>query len=130
MRIAFQLRRDLDDVFYEQSLLILDNYYKFNKNSSLLYNFNKYTKYSLKKNKNCVIVPAILAYVYKIYSSENISLSKKIKKDFSSNIKISNNYSFLNNYLKMKLKFLNLAYLDLKKYKFKSGLYRLSWYLD
>ena len=70
----------LDDVFYEQSLLILGNYYKFNTNCSLFYNFNKYTKYSLKQSKSYIIVPTILAYIYKIYSSENISLSKKIKR--------------------------------------------------
>lgn len=119
-----------DDIFYKQSLLILNNYYKFHKNCFLIYNFNKYTKYSLKKNKKSIIVPTILAYIYKVYSSENISLSKKIKEDFSSNIKISNNYNILNNYLRKKLRFLNLAYLDLKKQNFKSGLYRLTWYLN
>ncbi len=123
----FKLR---DNIFYNQSLFILDNYYKFNKSYSLSYNFNKYTKYSFKKNKNCVIVPKILAYIYKIYSSENVSLSKKIKKDFNSDIKIDNNHSVLNDYLKIKLGFLNLAYKDLKKQRFKSGLYRLSWYLN
>ena len=120
----------LDDIFYNQSLFILDNYYKFNKNYILTYSFNKYTKYSFKKNKNCIIVPRILAYVYKIYSSEKISLSKEIKKDFNSDIKINNNHKILNNYLKIKLAFLNSAYKDLKKQKFKSGLYRLNWYLN
>ena len=119
-----------DNIFYDQSLFILDNYYKFNKSYFLTYNFNKYTKYSFKKNKNCIIVPRVLAYIYKIYSSEKVSLSKKIKKDFNSDIKINNGYSILNNYLKIKLGFLNLAYKDLKKQKFKSGLYRLNWYLN
>tara|TARA_B100000989_G_scaffold149757_1_gene111671 strand:+ start:6916 stop:7854 length:939 start_codon:yes stop_codon:yes gene_type:complete len=123
----FKLR---DNIFYNQSLFILDNYYKFNRSYYLSYNFNKYTKYSFKKSKNCIIVPKILAYIYKIYSSENVLLSKKIKKDFNSDIKIDNNHNILNNYLKIKLGFLNSTYKDLKKQKFKSGLYRLSWYLN
>ena len=123
----FKLR---DDIFYKQSLFILDNYYKFNKNYFLNYNFNKYTEYSFKNNNNCIIVPVILGYIYKVYSSQNASLSKKIKKDFNSNIKIEKKFSIFNNYLKTKLIFLNLAYEDLKKQKFKNGLYRLSWYLN
>jgi hypothetical protein len=71
-----------------------------------------------------------LGYIYKVYSSQNASLSKKIKKDFNSDIKIEKKYSIFNNYLKTKLSFLNLAYKDLKKQKFKNGLYRLSWYLN
>ena len=123
----FKLR---DDIFYKQSLFVLDNYYKFNKNYFLNYNFNKYTKYSFKNNNNRIIVPVILGYIYKVYSSQNASLSKKIKKDFNSDIKIEKKYSIFNNYLKTKLSFLNLAYKDLKKQKFKNGLYRLSWYLN
>lgn len=124
---SFKLR---DDIFYKQSLLTLDDYYKFDISYSLNYNFNRYTKYTLKKNKNCITVPIMLAYIYKVYSSENMQLAKKIRKDFNSNIKISKNYPVLNKYLKKKIQFLNLAYLDLKKHKFKSGLYRLNWYLD
>ena len=123
----FKLR---DDIFYKQSLSVLDSYYKFNKNYFLNYKFNKYTEYSFKNNNNCIIVPVILGYIYKVYSSQNASLSKKIKKDFNSDIKIEKKFSIFNNYLKTKLIFLNLAYKDLKKQKFKNGLYRLSWYLS
>ena len=123
----FKLR---DKIFYEQSLLTLDNYFKFDKSSSLNYKFNRYTKYSFTKNKKFILVPKILGYIYKVYSSENILLSKKINRDFKSNIVKNNQYKTLNNYLKRKIKFLNIAYKDLKNEKLKKGLYRLNWYLN
>ena len=77
-----------------------------------------------------MLVPKILAYIYNIYSSQNLPLSKKIKKDFKSDIVSEKKYSDLNYYLIDKITFLNNEYLNLKKRKFKTGLYRLSWYLN
>ncbi len=119
-----------DKNFYKQSIDILDSYFFFNSSCLLNYRFNNYTKYSFKKRKKFIKVPKILAYIYKIYSSQNLSLSKKIKKDFNSDIIISPKYKILNIYLKKKITFLDIAYKDLKKQKFKTGLYRLNWYLN
>ena len=119
----------LDKTFYNKSLLILDNYYKFSKKFSLNYKFNNYTKYSFTKRKKFIIVPKILGYIYKVYASENNLLSKKINRDFKSDIIKNKKYKILNYYLKKKIIFLNIAFKDLKKQKFKTGLYRLTWYL-
>ena len=118
-----------DKIFYEQSLEVLDSYFKFPKCDLLNYKFNSYTKFSFKKSKNTIIVPKILAYIYKVYAFENLNLSKKIRNDFYSNITKDKKYTYLNNYLRKKILFLELAFNDLKKQKFKKGLYRLNWYL-
>jgi len=119
-----------DHIFYLQSIQILNKIFEPKINIFLNYKFNNYTRYSLNKKKNCIIVPYILGYIYKFYSSKNLLISRKIKSDFKSNIKLDKKNYFLHLYLKRKINFLNNAYRDLKKEKFKSGLYRLSWYLS
>ncbi len=119
-----------DNIFYNQSLEVLNNYFVFNKSKFLDYKFNDYTRFTYKKNKISIVVPKILAYIYKIYSSEKLMISKKIKKDFNSDIKKNLKYFSFNNYLKDKIKFLDIVFKDLKKQKFKKGLYRLNWYLN
>lgn len=118
-----------DKNFHKESIEILDNYFKFKSIYHLDYKFNSYTFYSLT-NKKKILVPKILAYIYNIYSTQNLAISKKIKKDFKSNIMNKKKYLDLNKYLIKKIKFLNINYLNLKKKKFKTGLYRLNWYLS
>ena len=74
-------------------------------------------------------MPYILGYIYKFYSSLNLSISKKIKLDFKSNIRIIKKNELINSFLKKKINFLNKSYRSLKKAKFKTGLYRMTWYL-
>lgn len=118
-----------DELFYLKSIDILNELFAPKKNYYLDYTFNKYTKYSFKKNKNSIVVPYILGYIYKFYSSLNLSISKKIKSDFKSNIRIIKKNESINSFLKKKINFLNKSYRSLKKAKFKTGLYRMTWYL-
>ena len=94
------------------------------------YRFNKNTKYSSVDKKKYITVPYMLGYIYKFYSLCNFSISKKIKYDLKSNIKLNKKNKFLHNYLKKKINLINVSYIDLKKNKFKHGLYRLTWYLS
>lgn len=118
-----------DRNFHKESIKILNKLFEFEGEYNLDYKFNSYTTYSFK-NKKKILVPKILAYIYKVYSSQNLVLSKKIKEDFKSNIVIKKKYYYLNNYLIRKIKFLNKNYLSLKKKNFKTGMYRLNWYLS
>ena len=119
-----------DKNFCNRSIKELNQIFPFQKNEFIKFRFNKNTKYSLINKKNYTTVPYILGYIYKFYSSRNLSISKKIKLDFKSNIKLNDKNEFLHNYLKRKINFINIAYKDLKKKKFKNGLYRLTWYLS
>ena len=75
-------------------------------------------------------VPKIFGIIYFFYSSQNLSLSKIIKKDFKSQGKLFFNDEEFKNFLKKKINFINTAYLDLKRGRFKKGMYRFSWYLN
>jgi hypothetical protein len=118
-----------DELFYLKSIDILNRLFDPKKNYYLDYTFNEYTKYSFIKNKSSIVVPYILGYIYKFYSSLNLSISKKIKLDFKSNIRIIKKNKLINSFLKKKINFLNQSYKSLKKAKFKTGLYRMTWYL-
>ena len=117
-----------DKNFCNRSIKELNQIFPFQKNEFIKFRFNKNTKYSLINKKNYTTVPYILGYIYKFYSSRNLSISKKIKLDFKSNIKLNDKNEFLHNYLKRKINFIKIEYKDLKKRKFKNGLYRLTWY--
>ena len=118
------------NLFYLQSIEILNKIFRPERNNFLKYKFNNYTRYTFIKKKNHILVPYILGYVYRFYSSKGLLISKKIKQDFKSNIKLNKKNYFLNYYLQKKINFLNVNFKDLKKAKFKSGMYRLSWYLS
>ena len=73
--------------------------------------------------------------LYFFYASQKLNLSSKIFDSFDNKLICSN--SVLNNffsksfkkYLLKKINFLNSDYINLKKNKFKGGLYRFGWYL-
>lgn len=87
------------------------------------YTFSDNPKYYYEK------VPKIFGMIYFFYASLNLSLSKKIKRDFMYEKKIFFKNKSLSNFLYKKITFVNTAYLDLKKGRFKKGMYRFSWYL-
>lgn len=75
-------------------------------------------------------VPKIFCYIYNFYSKQKTNLSKRMSYDISCKILSTEiNDKNFEEYLKLKIFFLNTIYLDLKKYKFKKGLYRLNNYL-
>ena len=88
-----------------------------------------YFKYPSKNLEHAV--PKIFCYIYYFYSKQKTHLSKKIFNDISNKI-LSPKMKDKNfkEYLKLKIFFLNKIYLNLKKYKFKKGLYRLNNYLS
>ena len=122
--------KENDKDFYNKSINVLNEKFPGQKNMFIDYKFNKNTKYSLIDKKNYITVPYILGYIYKFYSSCNLSISKKIKYDFKSNVKLHIKNKLLHNYLKKKINLIDISYRDLKKNKFKNGLYRLTWYLS
>ncbi len=73
--------------------------------------------------------------LYFFYASQKLSLSSKIVNSFDNKLICSN--SDLNKffsksfkkYLLKKITCLNFDYINLKKNKFKGGLYRFGWYL-
>ena len=94
------------------------------------YLFLKKYFFSSNSNRNYEKVPKIFGIIYSFYSSQNLSLSKIIKKDFKQKQKLLFNDKNFKSFLLKKIKFINIAYLDLKKSDFKKGMYRFSWYLN
>ncbi len=100
-------------------------------------NYENFSYFFLKKyifshnsSRNYEKVPKIFGIIYSFYSSQNLSLSKIIKKDFNTNQKLVFNDNTFKRFLRKKIKFINTAYLDLKSSGFKKGMYRFSWYLN
>ena len=75
-------------------------------------------------------VPKLFGIIYYFYASQNLSLSKKIKKDFKCKKRLMVNDKDFCNFLYKKINFINRTYLDLKENGFKKGMYRFSWYLN
>tara|TARA_Y100000590_G_scaffold32040_1_gene35419 strand:+ start:4972 stop:5961 length:990 start_codon:yes stop_codon:yes gene_type:complete len=88
------------------------------------YIFSDNSKYHNKK------VPKLFGIIYYFYASQNLALSKIIKKDFKYKQKLSINDVEFENFLYKKISFINRAYLDLKRSRFKKGMYRFTWYLN
>ncbi len=146
MRKYFQLRKDyinrknknqflkftkslktFDKNFHSRSIKLLDKKFLDNSNSKFSFLFrNLHFKY---KHGSSNDIPFIYGCLYNFYARQNLDLSKKIRND----LKVSKiAYTFKNSekdYFIKKINFLNQCYLDLKYKKFKSGLYRLTWYL-
>ena len=146
MRKYFQLRKDyinrknknqflkftkslktFDKNFHSRSIKLLNKKFLDNSNSKFSFLFrNLHFKY---KHGSSNDIPFIYGCLYNFYARQNLDLSKKIRND----LKVSKiSYTFKNNekdYFIKKINFLNQCYLDLKYKKFKSGLYRLTWYL-
>ena len=116
-----------DENFHSQSIKILDKKFLDNSNSKFSFYFRDLIfKYKYGSLNN---IPFIYGCLYNFYANQKLKLSHKIKKDFKIS-KIS--YDFKKDekiYFVKKIQFLNQCYLDLKYKKFKSGLYRLTWYL-
>lgn len=119
---------DYDRSFCKQSTKILDDKFHYKNKINFRYKFNKNVKYdyNIKKTND---IPYILGQLFNYYSLKNLSLSKKIRKDFFPRKKIYVFEKNFQNYLDKKIYFLNKSYKDLKKIKLKKGLYRLTWYL-
>jgi hypothetical protein len=118
-----------DVKFCKESVRILDKKFHSKSKVDFEYKFNKNIRYIYKTNyKNDI--PYVLGQIYNFYASKKLEISKHILDDF----KPKNNFFDLNydfrKYLNKKIIFLNKCYLDLKKNKYKSGLYRLTWYLN
>ena len=122
--------RAFDKYFFNITHVYLENKFSFLKIEK--FNFNFLQKYRLKySNLNKINdVPKIFCFIYYFYSIQNTKLSRKSRKDIDSNPLF---YKFKDKdfliYLKKKITFLNYVYVDLKKYKFKKGMYRLNNYL-
>ncbi len=117
-----------DEYFCHESIKILDKKFPSNKKLNFKYQFNNKIKYEYEvKKKNDI--PFILGQLFNYYASKDLSLSKKIKKDFNINKKFYFFEKKYLDYLDLKIKFLNKCYLDLKKNNYKKGLYRFTWYL-
>ena len=117
-----------DEYFCRESIKILDKKFPSNKKLNFKYQFNNKIKYEYEvKKKN--EIPFILGQLFNYYASKNLSLSKKIKKDFNINSKFYFFEKKYLDYLNLKISFLNKCYLDLKKNNYKKGLYRFTWYL-
>ena len=88
-----------------------------------------YVKYIYKTNcKNDV--PYILGQIYNFYASKKLEISKNILNDFEPKNSFFNLNHDFKKYLNKKIIFLNKCYLELKKNRYKTGLYRLAWYLN
>ena len=116
-----------DKKFFLESIKILNNSFSYGKIKPFLFNFNDKKFYYTNEKKNNV--PNIYGQVYNLYATRKKEISKKILSDFKPKSKIYKLNKTFKKYLLLKLQFLNDNYLDLRKKKFKSGLYRFKWYL-
>ena len=105
----------------------MDNSFSYGETKPFLFNFNNKKFYYTNEKKNNV--PNIYGQVYNLYATRKKEISKKILSDFKPKSKIYKLNKTFKKYLLLKLQFLNDNYLDLRKKKFKSGLYRFKWYL-
>ena len=125
-----KLLKKLDSNFLKESNEILNSKFFWKDLNYFQYLFQKKYLFSYNKNKRFNIIPELFAYIYTFYSKTNFELSKKIKNDLKCNSNAFNmNIKILDQYLHMKIKFLNEIYIDLKKNKISSGIYRFAWYL-
>ena len=118
-----------DKKFCEESIKILDKKFYCKSKVDFEYKFNKNVKYIYKTNcKNDV--PYILGQIYNFYASKKLEISKNILNDFEPKNSFFNLNHDFKKYLNKKIIFLNKCYLELKKNRYKTGLYRLAWYLN
>lgn len=122
--------KKFDKKFNEFSYKILEKEFSEIKYDNFSYFFLKKYIFSYNSNHNYEKVPKIFGIIYSLYSSQNLSLSKIIKKDFKTSQKLLFSDNAFKSFLRKKIKFINTAYLDLNKIGFKKGMYRFSWYLN
>ena len=112
------------------NIRLISHTLKFTNNLMFIYKDNLEFK-KLHKIK----IPKLFFMLYFFYASQKLSLSSKIFDSFDNKLICSK--SDLNNffsksfkkYLLKKINCLNSDYINLKKNKFKGGLYRFGWYL-
>ncbi len=122
--------KKFDDIFLKESNFILNSKYNWSDLKHFQYLFQKKYLFKYNKFRSFNLIPELFAYIYTYYSSTNFELSKKIKTDLRcNNDAFSKNLKNLDEYLRIKIKFLNEIYIDLKKNKITSGIYRFGWYL-
>ena len=100
--------------------------------NSLVFAYKNNLEY---KELHKVKIPKLFFMLYFFYASQKLSLSNKIFNSFDNKLICSDkdlkkffSKSFKKHLIK-KITFLNFDYFNLKKNKFKSGLYRFGWYL-
>ena len=122
--------KKFDDIFLKESNFILNSKYHWSDLRHFQYLFQKKYLFKYNKLRSFNVIPELFAYIYTYYSNTNFELSKKIKTDLKCNNEaFSKNLKNLDEYLRIKIKFLNEIYIDLKKNKITSGIYRFGWYL-
>ncbi len=122
--------KKFDDIFLMESNFILNSKYNWSDLQHFQYLFQKKYLFKYNKLRSFNVIPELFAYIYTYYSNTNLKLSKKIKTDLKCNNEaFSKNLKNLDEYLRIKIKFLNEIYIDLKKNKITSGIYRFGWYL-
>ncbi len=122
--------KNFDKFFFIRSLNYLNKSFEKIKITKFSYFFLKKYKFSNYTKKKSLFVPKLFGAIYQFYACQNLSLSKKIQKDFKPIKKIILNDNEFENFLRKKINFINQSYVDLKRKKFKKGLYRFSWYLN
>ena len=134
-----KLLKNFDKKFFNYSFLTLDKKFENNKIGDHTFKLKKNLIFNckIKKERNFYKIPKIFFYIYLFYASQNLAISKKIMNSFNKKSIIGRKYFFKQifsnsfiQYLKKKINFINKNYLVLKKQKFKTGLYRFSWYLN
>ena len=134
-----KLLKNFDKDFFNYSFLTLDNTFKETKifDHSLKLRKNLIFNYKMKNKRNFYKIPKIFFFIYLFYASQNLAISKRIMDSFDKKFVVKKKYFFEKifpysfiQYLKRKINFINKNYLVLKKQKFKTGLYRFSWYLN
>ena len=124
------LLKKFDYNFLIESNRILNFKFNWNDLNNFQYLFQKKYLFSYDKKESINYTPEIFGYIYTFYSKMNFELSKKIKNDLKCNkYAFKKRFRLLDQYLKMKIKFLNEIYIVLRKNKIKSGIYRFGWYL-
>ncbi len=129
-KVYIEKLKKFDKVFFIKSLNYLDENFKKMKIKKFSYLFMKKYNFSNISKKKYLIVPKLFGAIYQFYAFQNLYISKKIRKDFKGEKKIILDNSNLKSFLRKKINFINRSYIDLKKKKFKKGMYRFSWYLN
>ncbi len=122
--------KKFDENFFLKSLNYLNQSFEDINMKKFSYLFLKKYTFSNFAKKKSLVVPKLFGAIYQFYAYQNLNLSKKIRKDFKGEKKINLNNDKFKNFLRKKISFINQSYTDLKRIKFKKGMYRFSWYLN
>lgn len=122
--------RKFDEDFFVNSINYLNERFEKVKIKKFSYLFLKKYYFSNISKRKHLIVPKLFGAIYQFYAFQNLHLSKKIREDFKGEKKIILDNPKFKSFLRKKINFINRSYIDLKKKKFRKGMYRFSWYLN